>query len=93
MFSLSKHFPDELIIGQEIRDKVANFVGKKINALRINSDYKNCMNIAVQRTNTMVTLENYFNPKSLSKIFICFADPHFKKNKHKRRIISQELLD
>ena len=26
MFALTKHFPDELILGQEIRDKVANFV-------------------------------------------------------------------
>ena len=37
MFALTKHFPDQLILGQEIRDKVANFVGKKINSLRINS--------------------------------------------------------
>ena len=26
MFALTKHFPDNLILGQEIRDKVANFV-------------------------------------------------------------------
>ena len=26
MFAISKHFPDKLILGQEIRDKVANFV-------------------------------------------------------------------
>ena len=40
MFALEPHFPDKLILGQEIRDKVANFVGQKINTLRINSGYK-----------------------------------------------------
>ena len=61
MFGLSKYFPNDLILGQEIRDKVANFVSKKINTLRINSDYKKCMNLSCVRTNTMKTLHYYFN--------------------------------
>lgn len=92
MFGLAKHFPDNLILGQEIRDKVANFVGQKINTLRINSGYKDCLNIAVVRTNTMKTLHNYFEPNSVEKLFICFADPHFKRVNHRRRIINQNLL-
>lgn len=92
MFGLAKHFPDELILGQEIRDKVANFVGQKINTLRINSGYKDCLNIGVVRTNTMKTLHNYFQPNSVEKLFICFADPHFKRVNHRRRIINQNLL-
>jgi tRNA (guanine-N7-)-methyltransferase len=28
----------------------------------------------------------------LEKIFFCFADPHFKKSNHRRRIISYNLL-
>ena len=39
MFQLTKEFPHDLILGLEIRDKVANFVGEKINATRNNSDY------------------------------------------------------
>lgn len=89
MFALSRHFPDELILGQEIRDKVANFVGKKINSLRINSGFKECLNLGVVRTNTMKTLHNYFKKSSVNKMFICFADPHFKKVNHRRRIINQ----
>lgn len=50
------------------------------------------MNIAVVRTNTMKTLHNYFKPNSVEKMFICFADPHFKKVNHRRRIINQSLL-
>lgn len=66
MFELSKEFPEELILGMEIRDKVTNFVVQKINSCRINSGYKDYMNIAVVRTNTMKTLHNYFKKESVS---------------------------
>jgi len=88
MFALTKHFPDNLILGQEIRDKVANFVAEKANSIRINSGYKECLNVACVRTNTMKTVHNYFEKESVEKMFICFADPHFKKVNHRRRIIS-----
>jgi tRNA (guanine-N7-)-methyltransferase len=88
MFALTKHFPDNLILGQEIRDKVANFVAEKANTIRINSGYKECLNVACVRTNTMKTVHNYFEKESVEKMFICFADPHFKKVNHRRRIIS-----
>ena len=92
MFALTKYFPDNLILGQEIRDKVANFVAEKANTIRINSGYKECLNVACVRTNTMKTVHNYFEKESVEKMFICFADPHFKKVNHRRRIISQFLL-
>ena len=60
MFALTKYFPDNLILGQEIRDKVSNFVAEKTNTKRINSGYKECLNVAVVRTNTMKTVHNYF---------------------------------
>ena len=40
----------------------------------------------------MKTLHNYFAKSSVEKMFICFADPHFKKVHHRRRIINQSLL-
>jgi tRNA (guanine-N7-)-methyltransferase len=40
MFELTKHFSDELILGLEIRDKVANFAAEKVNSIRHNSDFK-----------------------------------------------------
>ena len=92
IFELIKHFPDELILGMEIRDKVVNFVGEKVNSIRNNSGYKECMNAAAVRTNCMKTFHNYFDKDSLDKIFFCFADPHFKKANHRRRIINTALL-
>ena len=39
----------------------------------------------------MKFLPNFFTRHQLSKIFICFPDPHFKARKHKARIISETL--
>lgn len=48
-------------------------------------------NISALRANTMKFLPNFFARHQLSKIFICFPDPHFKARKHKARIISSSL--
>lgn len=78
----------------EIRVKVTDFVSKKILALREQAEGKpvNYQNIAVIRANAMKFLPNFFQKAQLTKMFFLFPDPHFKKKKHKARIISQTLL-
>ncbi|KAJ1949763.1 tRNA (guanine-N(7)-)-methyltransferase (tRNA(m7G46)-methyltransferase), partial [Linderina pennispora] len=49
-------------------------------------------NIAAMRMNCQKYLPNFFRKGQLSKLFILFADPHFKKRKHKARIISTTML-
>lgn len=39
----------------------------------------------------MKFLPNFFRKAQLSKIFLCFPDPHFKARKHKARIVSTTL--
>jgi tRNA (guanine-N7-)-methyltransferase len=39
----------------------------------------------------MKFLPNFFTKGQLSKIFLCFPDPHFKARKHKARIVSATL--
>ena len=51
----------------------------------------NYENISGIRANTMKFLPNFFGHHQLSKIFICFPDPHFKNRKHKARIVSETL--
>ena len=48
-------------------------------------------NIACLRANTMKFLPNFFVRGQLSKLFLCFPDPHFKARKHKARIVSYTL--
>ncbi|KAL7465519.1 hypothetical protein ACHAXS_005837 [Conticribra weissflogii] len=49
-------------------------------------------NASVLRTNAMKYLPNHIPPRSLSKLFFCFPDPHFKRKNHPRRIVSARLL-
>ncbi|KAJ2782260.1 tRNA (guanine-N(7)-)-methyltransferase (tRNA(m7G46)-methyltransferase) [Coemansia javaensis] len=49
-------------------------------------------NIAAMRINCQKYLPNFFEKGQLSKIFILFADPHFKRRKHKARIVSTTML-
>ncbi|KAM0723231.1 hypothetical protein Q7P37_001431 [Cladosporium fusiforme] len=51
-------------------------------------DYQN---VSCIRANTMKFIPNFFHRGQLSKIFLCFPDPHFKARKHKARIVSSTL--
>lgn len=78
--------------GLEIRVQVTHFVQDRIRALRAQNEEANLyQNIACLRANTMKFLPNFFRKGQLSKIFICFPDPHFKVRKHKARIVSPTL--
>ena len=64
---------------------------ERILALRSKSSEKRYQNAACLRANSMKFLPNFFAKSQLSKVFICFPDPHFKARKHKARIVSPTL--
>lgn len=84
-------FPEKLMIGMEIRVKVSDYVMDRIKALR-SQNPGSYNNIACLRTNAMKYLPNFFLKGQLTKMFFLYPDPHFKKSKHKWRIISNCLL-
>nr|KAF6369612.1 methyltransferase like 1 [Myotis myotis] len=88
---LSPLFPDTLILGLEIRVKVSDYVQDRIRALRA-APGGGFQNIACLRSNAMKHLPNFFYKGQLTKMFFLFPDPHFKRTKHKWRIISPTLL-
>ena len=88
---LAPLFPSTLMLGLEIRVKVSDYIQDRIRALQHNEP-KKYSNISVLRTNAMKYLPNYFEKGQLSKMFFLFPDPHFKKTKHKWRIINTSLL-
>lgn len=90
LIRLSPLFPDVLMVGLEIRVKVADFVQERIKALRARDG--SCQNVACLRSNAMKHLPNFFEKHRLSKMFFLFPDPHFKNKKHKWRIITPALL-
>lgn len=78
-------------LGLEIRTQVAEYVQERIKALRSQNSDNMYQNVGCIRANTMKFLPNFFKKSQLSKIFICFPDPHFKARKHKARIVSTTL--
>ena len=90
--ALGVAFPDEIILGLELRDRVALYVQERIENLRKENDGKMYTNVAVERANCMKSLPFYFRKGQLKSIFFCFPDPHFKKKNHRRRIINVYLL-
>jgi len=91
LVALSPLFPDKRILGIEIRVKVSDYVQDRIKALRSQNEGQ-FGNIACIRSNAMKYLPNYFHKSELSKLFFLYPDPHFKKAKHKWRIISSQTL-
>lgn len=99
LVALAPIFPDKLMLGMEIRVKVAEYVQRRIEALRRQhpgaadtGGLPPYQNIAVLRANAMKFLPNFFTRGQLSKMFFLFPDPHFKRKKHKARIITSTLL-
>ena len=91
LVSLSPLFPDTLMLGMEIRVKVLDYVLDRIRALR-EQHAGQYANISCLRTNAMKYLPTYFDKGQLTKMFFLYPDPHFKKAKHKWRIINKQLL-
>lgn len=92
LIALSKAFPDRLSLGLEIRVKVSDYVRDRIAALRA-QEAGSFGNVGCLRSNAMKHLPQMFRRGQLSKMFFLFPDPHFKKAKHKWRIITTQLLD
>jgi tRNA (guanine-N7-)-methyltransferase len=88
---LAEAFPDKLVCGMEIREKVSEYVRQRIAALRLKEPGR-YRNAGVVRTNTMKHLVQYFRPGQLEKLFFLFPDPHFKAANHRRRIVQRTLL-
>ncbi|OAL21887.1 tRNA (guanine-N(7)-)-methyltransferase [Fonsecaea nubica] len=100
LVALSPLLSETLMLGMELRSQVTDYVVDRIAALRTQNQTLSgtsdsrvglYQNISALRTNTMKFLPNYFHSAQLSKIFLCFPDPHFKQRKHKARIVSAQL--
>lgn len=76
----------------EIRSKVAEYVQRKVDALRTKhteqGDPEAYQNVSVVRANTMKYLCNYFRKGQLEKLLFLFPDPHFKACNHRSAHLS-----
>jgi tRNA (guanine-N7-)-methyltransferase len=88
---LAPLFPQEVLLGIEIRLRVAEYTQGRIEQARTENPgmYQNVM---AMRSNGMRFLPYYFEKGQLNRIFFIHPDPHFKKANYRKRIISYELL-
>ncbi|XP_072214123.1 tRNA (guanine-N(7)-)-methyltransferase [Excalfactoria chinensis] len=91
LVALSPLFPRTLSLGLELRVKVWDFTRERIRALRAAHPGR-YRNVACVRANAMKHLPHLFRKGQLSKMFFLFPDPHFKRTKHRWRIVSTALL-
>ena len=94
---MSPLFPDDLILGLEIRDRVVALDRQRIVRLRaapsdIQSSRPAYSTISVVHTNIMKYAPNYFTRGQLNKMFVLFPDPHFKKANHRRRVLATAFI-
>lgn len=103
VLALARHAPHELVLGMEIRRKPTTFVQKRVIAARREAKaalpaaerqhrLSDCDNAWAVETNSMKFMPNFFEKGQLTKLFICFPDPHFKKRNVRKRAVSPTLL-
>eukprot|EP00798_Chlamydomonas_sp_ICE-L_P007848 gene7848-1054_t len=95
LIKLATIYPDTLMVGMELRDKVSLYVKERIVALRHDSEDAGgsaYSNVTCLRTNAMKHLPYFFQKEQLTKVFFLFPDPHFKASNHRRRIINTSLI-
>lgn len=90
LMAMAPAFPEKLMLGLEIRDKVSQFAHEKIVSLRAENpgSYQNC---DVLKVNAQKHLPQFFRKGQLEKLLFCFPDPHFKKTNYRRRIVTVGL--
>ncbi|GAB0495600.1 hypothetical protein MMPV_006902 [Pyropia vietnamensis] len=92
------------MLGMEIRERVTEFCAARLAEARAKAAQpvvspgtvappsRAYTNVGFVRTNAMKYLPNYIPRGTLTKLFFCYPDPHFKRKKHRQRIISSALL-
>ena len=106
LLELAAIFPDAPMLGIEIRPKVVEYVQRRVVALRHEARTQadaapqskgagappTYENVWAVHNNAQRFMPNFFRKGQLSKLFFCFADPHFKRKNHRKRIVSHALL-
>ena len=68
LISMAKAFPDNLMVGMEIRTKVEDYVYERIKALRV-QEPGHYQNVSIMRMNAMKFLPNFFEKGQVSISF------------------------
>lgn len=68
---LAENYPDKLVVGMELREKVSEYVRERILSLR-QANPGQFKNASCIRTNAMKHITHYFKKGQLEKLFFLF---------------------
>lgn len=86
LFERAPRFPDRLLIGLEIRDKLVKDVNSQARLLGL-------PNLSACFCHINIDLPSLFPDRSLQRVFVNFPDPWFKRRHQKRRLMDPELAE
>jgi tRNA (guanine-N7-)-methyltransferase len=86
LFERAPHHPHTTFIGLEIREPLVEEVNDKARALGL-------ANLRACFSNVNVDLDALFADGRLTRVFVNFPDPWFKRRHKKRRVMNAELIE
>jgi tRNA (guanine-N7-)-methyltransferase len=86
LFELAPHNPDVFYVGLEIREPLVDEVNEQAASLGLG-------NLRAQFAHVNFDLESLFVDERLSRVYVNFPDPWFKRRHHSRRVMTPELAD
>jgi tRNA (guanine-N7-)-methyltransferase len=85
LFERAPQHPATLFIGLEIRQALVEQVNQQAAELRL-------PNLRAYFAHVNADLEELFADRRLSRVYVNFPDPWFKRRHHKRRVMTEELV-
>jgi tRNA (guanine-N7-)-methyltransferase len=86
LFDLAPQFPDRYYVGLEIREPLVDWVNEQATLLGL-------PNLRAYFAHINLDLDELFADHSLARVYINFPDPWFKTRHHKRRLVTEELVE
>ena len=86
LFERAPHVPETLLVGLEIREPLVDQVNRMAAELGLG-------NLRAHFANINVDLGRLFADERLTRVFVNFPDPWFKRKHKKRRLMTPELVE
>ena len=86
LFQLAPRDPSTLFVGLEIREPMVDQVNEEAAALQL-------PNLQAHFAHVNIDLDELFADERLTRVYVNFPDPWFKRRHHARRVMTPELAD
>lgn len=86
LFDLAPQFPERFYVGLEIREPLVDQVNEE-------AEERKLPNLRAWFAHINLDLDDLFADHAIKRVYINFPDPWFKTRHHKRRLVTEELVE